>query len=204
MRRARRTARPASARRADGSATGRARRAAACRRTAPTDSGRRSPAIRRSQAVARPARETRPSSRETAERCGCTISSGSRTLSTTLRHGSRFACWNAMPAIFTGPLTSAPAIATVPAVGRCRPVTRRIRVDLPQPDGPTTATNSPRRTFSVIPSRAITSPDAPPPYVSVTPSMSTKACKCPLRISARPPAAGNPTRRCQPASAWRS
>jgi hypothetical protein len=70
-------------------------------------------------------------------------------LSITLRQGSRFACWNAMPAILTGPVTSLPSIDTVPFVGRCSPVTSRISVDLPQPEGPTTAANSPFRTESV-------------------------------------------------------
>ena len=36
-----------------------------------------------------------------------------------------------------------PATMTVPPVGRSRPATRLSRVDLPLPDGPITATDSP-------------------------------------------------------------
>ena len=48
-----------------------------------------------------------------------------------------------MPAILTGLLTTWPATWTVPLNGNCRPVASFIKVDLPQPDGPTTAANSP-------------------------------------------------------------
>ena len=55
--------------------------------------------------------------------CGAaaTISSGSRTLSITLRQGSRFGFWNAMPAILTGPRTLSPKIDDVAGVGRHQP-----------------------------------------------------------------------------------
>ncbi len=90
-----------------------------------------------------------------------TISSGSSTLSITLRQGSRFGFWNAMPAIFTGPRTLSPKMTMSPESGGTSPVTSFINDDLPQPDGPTTAANSPRRTFSVVPFSASTPPDAP-------------------------------------------
>ena len=48
-----------------------------------------------------------------------------------------------------------------PESGGTSPVTSFISEDLPQPDGPTTAANSPRRTLSVVPRRATTSLDAP-------------------------------------------
>ena len=47
-----------------------------------------------------------PSRGEIRCRCGCTISSGSSTLSMVVRHGSRVGFWNAMPAILTGRVTA--------------------------------------------------------------------------------------------------
>ena len=81
--------------------------------------------------------------------------------SSTFRHGSRCGLWNAMPAIFTGPRTLSPKMVMPPLSGRTRPVASFINDDLPQPDGPTTAANSPFSTCSVVPRRASTSPDAP-------------------------------------------
>ncbi len=49
----------------------------------------------------------------------------------------------------------------VPQSGGISPVTSFISEDLPQPDGPTTAANSPRATLSVVPRSASTPPDAP-------------------------------------------
>ena len=50
---------------------------------------------------------------------------------------------------------SSPAVApmtlTTPASGSWRPATSSSSVDLPQPDGPTTATSSPARTSQVEP-----------------------------------------------------
>src|SRR3954470_2542971 len=48
-----------------------------------------------------------------------------------------------MPTILRGPFTSLPATSMLPALGRRNPVTSFISDDLPQPDGPTTATNFP-------------------------------------------------------------
>ena len=69
--------------------------------------------------------------------------------------------WNAIPAMESGPATSLPATATVPSVGGQRPVTRRINVDLPQPEGPTTAMNSPSATSRLVP-RSARVPSTPP------------------------------------------
>ena len=66
-----------------------------------------------------------------------------------------------MPAIFTGPLTLSPKMTMSPESGGTSPVTSFIRDDLPQPEGPTTAANSPRRTLSVVPRKASTPPDTP-------------------------------------------
>ena len=66
-----------------------------------------------------------------------------------------------MPAILTGPRTLSPKMTMSPESGRTSPVTSFISDDLPQPDGPTTAANSPRRTLSVVPCNASTPPDRP-------------------------------------------
>ena len=59
-----------------------------------------------------------------------------------------------MPTILSGPSTCAPATRIDPAVHGNRPVTSFISDDLPHPEGPTTAANSPRATLSVVPSSA--------------------------------------------------
>ena len=66
-----------------------------------------------------------------------------------------------MPTIFNGPFTSMPATRIEPAVHGRRPVTSFISDDLPQPEGPTTAANSPRATLRLVPSSASV-PSAPP------------------------------------------
>ena len=57
-----------------------------------------------------------------------------------------------MPASFTGAATLLPSTITVPRLGNCRPVASFISVDLPQPEGPTTAANSPSSTLTLKPS----------------------------------------------------
>ena len=79
-----------------------------------------------------------------------------------MRHGSKVGAWNAMPAILTGCADLlARDLRRVPLKGNCSPVASFIRVDLPQPDGPTTAANSPRFTWIERPSTASV-PPAPP------------------------------------------
>src|SRR3990172_9130600 len=59
----------------------------------------------------------------------------------------------------------------VPASGLSRAAMRWSSVDLPQPDGPTTATHSPAATFRSRPSRARTRPSSnvfTTPYISTT------------------------------------
>ena len=75
-----------------------------------------------------------------------------------MRQGSRLGAWNAMPAIFSGPTTFWPPTLMLPACGNCSPVTSFIKVDLPQPDGPTTAANSP----SPIDKASLSTAGAPP------------------------------------------
>jgi hypothetical protein len=53
-------------------------------------------------------------------RCGSTISSGSSTLSTVVRQGSSDGAWNAMPEIFSGPVTGWPSMRMRPA-GHAQP-----------------------------------------------------------------------------------
>jgi hypothetical protein len=52
------------------------------------------------------------------------------------------------------PTISFPAICSEPEVGVSIMVTRRARVDLPQPDSPTTASVLPRSTVKLAPSSA--------------------------------------------------
>ena len=72
-----------------------------------------------------------------------------------MRQGSRFGAWNAIPTIFSGPATGRPSTRTVPCVGGLKPVQSFMNVDLPQPDGPTIAMNSPWRIESVMSSTAL-------------------------------------------------
>ena len=48
-----------------------------------------------------------------------------------------------MPEIFKGPVTGAPSMVMRPLDGIFSPVVSFMKVDLPQPDGPTMAMNSP-------------------------------------------------------------
>ena len=71
-----------------------------------------------------------------------------------VRQGSSEEAWNAMPEIFNGPVTACPSIRIRPMEGIFRPVANFMKVDLPQPEGPTMAMNSPWRTFRSIASTA--------------------------------------------------
>jgi hypothetical protein len=75
-----------------------------------------------------------------------------------VRHFSRIGAWKTMPTSAIGCLTSRPATATVPRVAGRRPATIRSKVDLPQPLGPTSETNSPAPTASEMPASASTGP----------------------------------------------
>ena len=48
-----------------------------------------------------------------------------------------------MPTVLRGPVTGSPPRRTIPSSGIIKPATSRVRVDLPQPDGPTTAVKLP-------------------------------------------------------------
>ena len=75
-------------------------------------------------------------------------------MSSVVRHGSSDDDWNAMPVIFSGPATSRPSIRIVPLDGMRSPVASFMKVDLPQPEGPTMAMNSPAPTFRSMSSTA--------------------------------------------------
>src|SRR5262245_55213558 len=64
------------------------------------------------------------------------------------------------PTVGLGPSTGIPLSRIRPSVGRSRPATRLRMVLFPQPDGPTTATNSPARTSKLTHSIAV-SADTP-------------------------------------------
>ncbi len=88
------------------------------------------------------------------ERYGSTISSGSMTFCSVVRQGSSVGAWKAMPTILSGPVTFSPAILTTPRVAGLRPVASFMKVDLPQPEGPTMAMNSPGSTCREMSSMA--------------------------------------------------
>src|SRR2546430_13933502 len=73
-----------------------------------------------------------------------------------------------------GARTGRPSINTSPRSGCSNPASSLSRVDFPQPDGPTIATNSPTPTVKDISSRADTSP-SPAPNLFQTPLTETSA-----------------------------
>ncbi len=92
-------------------------------------------------------------------------SSGSRMFSFAVSIGSRLKNWKMKPMCWRRSLVSSvspssvmsvPAIATRPAVGRSRPARMCMSVDLPEPEGPITAVNSPLATSIETPRRAST------------------------------------------------
>jgi len=59
-----------------------------------------------------------------------------------------------MPVIFNGPVTGCPPMVMLPFEGIFSPVVSFMKVDLPQPEGPTMATNSPSRMLRLTSSTA--------------------------------------------------
>src|SRR2546423_1660559 len=101
------------------------------------------------------------------------------------RHRRSTGAWNTMPTSDTGPATGRPATSTRPVVAGRSPATMRSRVDLPQPEGPTRATSSPRSTASAMSRNASTGPDDTA-YVMPTRSRRiTSARSAPRRIDPR-------------------
>ncbi len=70
-------------------------------------------------------------------------STGIMMLRMTLRQASRTGLWKTMPTSSGGSTTALPPTSIDPLVGSSRPATSLSSVDLPQPEGPTTAMNSP-------------------------------------------------------------
>ncbi len=83
------------------------------------------------------------------------ILSGNRTLSRMVAQGSNVGCWKTIPTSANGFVTRSPLIDTSPPVGAIRPAMILSKVDLPHPEGPTTATNSLRSIVSETPSSAV-------------------------------------------------
>jgi hypothetical protein len=85
------------------------------------------------------------------------ISTGRRTLASTVRQSSSTSRWNTMATLPTAPLTRAPSTSIVPVVGGISPDTSISNVLLPQPLGPTIETNSPAAIARSISASACTS-----------------------------------------------
>ena len=137
-------------------ARGRARRAAARRRRAAPDSATAARRARPPRARARRARRRRraPAS-----------SSGTATFSSAVMVGIRWNDWKTMPtwrprkrasASSSSRPRSSPATTTEPVSGRSSPAMTISSVDLPEPDGPTRPTASPRPIFRVMSLRMCT------------------------------------------------
>ena len=72
--------------------------------------------------------------------------SGSSTLLNTVVHGISVGSWNTKPMPAFARLRRGAGHATPPSLGSLKPAMIRNAVDLPQPDGPSSDTNSPART----------------------------------------------------------
>src|SRR5208282_1897449 len=91
--------------------------------------------------------------------CGaCRILSPNSTFSRTVSQGKEVYDWKTMPRSGPGPWTSFPLTKIFPLVGDISPATMRNKEVLPQPDGPTTATNVPTPVEQEKSSRAETGP----------------------------------------------
>src|SRR5882672_9282040 len=75
----------------------------------------------------------------------CPLSPNIR-FSRTVSHGNTEPCCEIRMPRESGRVRSAPSMVIEPASGRMKPAIMFIRVDFPQPDGPTMATNSPSPT----------------------------------------------------------
>ena len=96
---------------------------------------------------------------------------GSSTLSRLFRHGSSTGFWNTIDRSRNASETSRPLTRTSPAVLSMSPAMIRNNVVLPQPDLPTTETNSPGATVKLQPARARL--DVPSRVVYVIPTSFT-------------------------------
>src|SRR5690606_30444225 len=79
--------------------------------------------------------------------------------SCTVSYGNTDPCCEIMMPFRIGPICSAPSIRIAPRSARSNPAMMLSRVDLPQPEGPTIATNSPSRTSKLTPPTTESSPN---------------------------------------------
>src|SRR5215475_4567883 len=114
------------------------------------------------------------------------ISSGNATFSITVRHGKVDSSWNTMPIAGCGPRTVSPPTVTAPLYQSSKPPMILNNVDLPHPEGPITARNSPGRTLSETRSTAISGPSG----VSNCLTMSSTT-RTPASAGVRAPAASD-------------
>ena len=136
------------------------------------------PESSRGKASRKPERPTCSSAAATRfSRASCgtpASSSGSATLCATVLHGIRVGSWNTKPT--SSPLRRAPGVSPLqeiePRDGAPRPAISRSAVDLPQPDGPSRETNSPRAIARSRPSSAT----VPLANCLATPESATRGC----------------------------
>src|SRR3954468_19524922 len=128
--------------------------------------------------VRRSVSPVRPSSSSSQRFSGLVpaIDSGRTTFSSAVSIGSRLKNWNTKPMWrrrsivslrSSSVVISSPAIVTDPLVGLSSPARMCMSVDLPEPEGPITATSSPAATSSETPRSASTAV-APSPYRRTT------------------------------------
>src|SRR5690348_12576073 len=96
-----------------------------------------------------------------------------RTLSSTLRHGSKASCWKRYAAWRLMPRSSSPSTRTLPSGGASSPAATLSKVDLPQPDGPTSATKVPAAMLSEMSLTTVCAPPAGVAKRTLTPANST-------------------------------
>jgi hypothetical protein len=100
-------------------------------------------------------------------------SKGNAMFFTTLRHGSSAWSWKAMPSSLSLRSSAGvrPSTRAWPLVGSSSPASTRRIVDLPQPEGPSSARNDPCSVCRCASSSAVTL--LPAPTLKVLPSPST-------------------------------
>ncbi len=86
--------------------------------------------------------------------------------SRTVFQGNSANCWKTTARSGPGCVTALPLTLTMPALGGSKPATMRRQVVLPQPDGPTIATNSLSAISRLMSSSAFTPPEAGPKILS--------------------------------------
>ena len=107
------------------------------------------------------------------------IFSPNSTFLRTESQGNSEYCWNTTPRSDPGRVMGLPSSIASPSVGLTKPATMLSRVDLPQPEGPISETNSPGWTLSET---SLTATTALSPLPKVTPML--RMSMKPLRMSA--------------------